>query len=57
MPTRKNSHGNRERRQTEAKQRQEAYDKLTVPQKIDRLDESGSSRQREKLLKLAKEAA
>lgn len=34
MPTRKNSHGNPERRQREAKERQEVSDKLTIEQKL-----------------------
>ena len=48
---------NRERKKREAKERQEAYEKLSIPMKIQRLDEKfgpglGAKRHRAKLQKL-----
>lgn len=51
MSTRKNSHGNPERRKKEAKERQETYSLLTTKQKLEKLPVNGSIKQREKLSK------
>jgi hypothetical protein len=52
MKNRDSNRIRREDRQVQAQIRQEAYDKLTVSEKIDRLGSSRSLKQRAKLVKL-----
>jgi hypothetical protein len=60
MSRMKNRDANRTRREdriVQAQIRQEAYDKLTVEQKLARLGDTGSTKQRAKLVKLLEKGA